>query len=104
MAQVEWLKPCNLWVCVVLQGHLTGCAQVAKEFLGSTDAGFDDFVENFDLKCEDLEIQRFKCVIPCENHSIDSRKISNIRHLKIMDDETDPTDAVSFSRIFCCEA
>lgn len=104
MAQVEWLKPCNLWVSVVLQGHLIGCAQVAKEFLGSiADTDFDDFVGNVDLKCEDPEIQRFKCVIPCEHHSIDSRKLSNVRHLKIMDDETDPT-AVSFSRIFCCEA
>ena len=104
MAQVEWLKRCNLWVSVVLQGHLIGCAQVAKEFLGSiADTDFDDFVGNVDLKCEDPEIQRFKCVIPCEHHSIDSRKLSNVRHLKIMDDETDPT-AVSFSRIFCCEA
>lgn len=102
--QVEWLKRCNLWVSVVLQGHLIGCAQVAKEFLGSiADTDFDDFVGNVDLKCEDPEIQRFKCVIPCEHHSIDSRKLSNVRHLKIMDDETDPT-AVSFSRIFCCEA
>ena len=61
MAQVEWLKPCNLWVSVVLQGHLIGCAQVAKEFLGSiADADFDDFVGNVDLKCErsgDPEIQ-----------------------------------------------
>ena len=34
MAQVESLKLCNPWVSAVLQGHLIGCAQVAKEFLG----------------------------------------------------------------------